>query len=81
VAEVDARMARMAMRGQLPKLPQLPRSCGPCAKCGNEATKRCGACDGVFYCSAACQNLDWPAHRAACKTARKAKEEAARAAA
>ena len=81
VAEVDARMSRVAMRGQLPKLPQLPRSCGPCAKCGNEATKRCSACDGVFYCGADCQNLDWPAHRAACKAARKANEAASRGAA
>jgi hypothetical protein len=78
VAEVNARMALSAVRGQLPKLPQLPRSCGPCAKCGNESTKRCSACDGVFYCGADCQKLDWPEHRAACKAARKAKEASSR---
>ena len=78
-AEVDARMALLAVRG--PDLPPLPRSCGPCAKCGNEATSRCSACGGVFYCSASCQQLGWPAHRAACKAARKANDAASRGAA
>jgi hypothetical protein len=65
----DLRMARSTLQrqGQLPKLPQLPR--GRCAACGEEATKRCGACAGPFYCSAACQRGNWRAHRAACKAA------------
>ena len=34
--------------------------------------KRCGACHGVVYCCREHQLEDWPAHKAACKAARKA---------
>ena len=38
-----------------------------CARCGAAgATKRCGGCKGVMYCSAACQRRHWAAHKAAC---------------
>ena len=37
--------------------------------------KRCGACGGVFYCSKGHQAEHWPAHKAACKAARKAAGE------
>ena len=33
--------------------------------------KRCAACGGVVYCSREHQVADWPAHKAACKAARK----------
>ena len=36
--------------------------------------KRCGACQQVFYCCKEHQQADWPAHKAACKAARKAAE-------
>ena len=67
----DLRMARatVELSSGPPKLPQLPR--GRCAACGNEATKRCAACNGPFYCGAACQKLHWKDHRAACKAATK----------
>jgi hypothetical protein len=67
--EEHLRMARLSLQrsGQPAKLPRLPRGC--CAGCGEEATKRCGACGGPFYCGAACQRQDWKAHRAACKAA------------
>ena len=43
--------------------------------------KHCGACRGVAYCCREHQLEDWPAHKAACKAARKAAaEEAGRAA-
>jgi hypothetical protein len=34
--------------------------------------KKCAACKTVLYCGRACQVADWPAHKAACKAARKA---------
>jgi len=38
--------------------------------------KRCSACQAVVYCSKEHQLEDWPAHKAACKAARKAKAAA-----
>jgi hypothetical protein len=38
--------------------------------------KRCSACSGVVYCSKEHQVQDWPAHKAACRSARKAAEQA-----
>ena len=35
--------------------------------------KRCAACRAVVYCSKEHQVQDWPAHKAVCKAARKAK--------
>ena len=52
------------------------RSCG-LASCGAKEAhvshfKGCGACKTVFYCCREHQLEDWPAHKAACKAARKA---------
>jgi hypothetical protein len=33
--------------------------------------KRCAACKGIVYCCKEHQLADWPAHKAACKAARK----------
>ena len=49
----------------------------PCAHCGAKEVhasqlKRCGACNDPVYCSKECQTAAWPAHKAACKAARKA---------
>jgi len=49
----------------------------PCAHCGAREVhvkqfKRCGACKGPRFCSKDCQEANWPAHKAACKAARKA---------
>jgi hypothetical protein len=38
--------------------------------------KRCSACSGVLYCCKEHQVQDWPAHKAACRAARKAAEAA-----
>jgi hypothetical protein len=61
-------VARQARRGL--------RSCG-LASCGAKEAhvshfKGCGACKTVFYCRREHQVEDWPAHKAACKAARKA---------
>lgn len=65
-------------------------SCGPgilkCALCGRPEApaterservklKRCGRCNLVYYCSAACQAADWPLHKIGCKSPPTAKEE------
>ena len=62
---VDAREARRGLR-----------SC-ELASCGAKEAhvdhfKRCGACWAVVYCCREHQLEDWPAHKAACKAARKA---------
>jgi hypothetical protein len=38
--------------------------------------KRCSACSGVVYCCKEHQVQAWPAHKAACRAARKAAEAA-----
>jgi hypothetical protein len=37
--------------------------------------KRCSACSAVVYCCKEHQVQDWPAHKAACRAARKAAAE------
>jgi hypothetical protein len=42
---------------------------GKCQKCKQSmsAPKRCSGCQGVVYCSVACQKRDWKSHRAICR--------------
>ncbi|KAG2373471.1 hypothetical protein C9374_012078 [Naegleria lovaniensis] len=41
-----------------------------CAACGKpNATKRCGGCHGVVYCSKECQVAHWKTHKVDCKKA------------
>ncbi len=49
-----------------------------CAQCGAAGSKRCGRCHERVYCSAACQQRDWPKHRSDCveKKNKKTEEEA-----
>lgn len=51
----------------------LPRDQNECEKCVKPATKKCGACGKVCYCSPACQKLDWMFHKVSCKKNRLAK--------
>lgn len=51
----------------------------PCAHCGAseihvQQFKRCSACHGkgAVFCCKACQEANWPSHKAACKAACKA---------
>ena len=67
-ASGDAAAAEAAARGL--------RTCS-LASCGSKEAhvshfKRCSACQQAFYCCREHQLADWPAHKAACKAARKA---------
>ncbi len=43
-----------------------------CDYCDEDATKKCSACKGVWYCSVNCQKEDWPDHLAWCKSYKQA---------
>jgi hypothetical protein len=45
--------------------------CSAGARRGGGPLQACGACKRVKYCCKECQTSDWPAHKAACKAARK----------
>lgn len=47
----------------IPMMTKLRR----CAFCyAPSCTTKCSVCRGAYYCSAACQNKDWPTHRRGC---------------
>jgi hypothetical protein len=53
----------------------------PCGSCGGDVDitadgVKCGACFRVQYCNRACQKAHWPAHRAACGVALRARVRA-----
>ncbi len=37
-----------------------------CVVCEHPALKKCGGCRSVRYCSAECQDIHWPVHKAHC---------------
>lgn len=37
-----------------------------CLLCGKPATKRCGGCSSVSYCSVVCQKTNWANHKVSC---------------
>jgi MYND finger len=51
----------------LEALPAILR-CACCGVCGT-TLQRCARCRSVHYCSRACQQQAWPAHRASCNAA------------
>lgn len=38
-----------------------------CPRCTEAATKICGGCKNISYCSLECQQADWPSHKCLCK--------------
>jgi hypothetical protein len=38
-----------------------------CPRCTEPATKQCGGCKSIAYCSLECQQADWPSHKSLCK--------------
>lgn len=45
----------------------IRRENNECEKCVKYAEKKCSACGQVFYCSQACQKMDWKFHKLSCK--------------
>jgi hypothetical protein len=39
-----------------------------CPRCNDIAHKACGGCKNIMYCSAECQQADWPTHKVLCST-------------
>jgi len=78
--DVAEGIAKMVAAQTAASSPELLRRCA-LATCGAKEAhvshfSRCAACKTVVYCSKECQLADWPAHRKACKAARKAADEA-----
>ena len=44
-----------------------PREKEECEVCVEHAVKMCSACSQVYYCSPACQKLDWKLHKITCR--------------
>ena len=44
-----------------------PRDKEECEKCAKPTTKKCGACGKAYYCTPACQKLDWKFHKITCQ--------------
>ena len=44
--------------------PMFPDNCGRCG--APNASKICGRCRAMHYCSAACQRADWAQHKGDC---------------
>ena len=44
----------------------FPRANEECEKCLKICEKKCSACSQVYYCSPACQKLDWKFHKVMC---------------
>lgn len=49
----------------------MPREKNVCEKCVKPASRLCSACGLVFYCSPACQKMDWKFHKVSCQKKKK----------
>ena len=81
VVEVRAELFKAANHvsalGRWPPTPQFspptgssehvksPHACQTCGRAEN--TKKCGACDKVYYCGKECQRKDWKQHKLVCR--------------
>lgn len=57
-----------AKRRPSPASTAIPKMCGACHKTST-SLKRCGSCQMIWYCGAACQTSHWKYHKAVCRSA------------
>mmetsp|Transcript_18163 Transcript_18163/g.59341 ORF Transcript_18163/g.59341 Transcript_18163/m.59341 type:complete len:620 (+) Transcript_18163:32-1891(+) len=63
-----SRMQKMDTRGRTPcAYNKCPLNLPGAVLGAAGATKRCSACRNAFYCSARCQQMDWPTHKVECR--------------
>jgi len=78
--KVKVERAKVTAARSAASAPELLRRCALASCSVKEAHvshfSKCAACKTVVYCSKTCQLADWPAHKKACKAARKAAEAA-----
>jgi hypothetical protein len=70
----DAQDRKGSGRGAHGRGPSRAKKVWACAACGTTAQEmesgrlqQCSGCRSVRYCGKACQNADWPRHKATCK--------------
>jgi hypothetical protein len=56
----------MAEKLGLPPVAAIPAQT-QCPRCEEKATRVCGGCQNIMYCSPECQQTDWPVHKSLCK--------------
>ncbi|KIY43557.1 SET domain-containing protein [Fistulina hepatica ATCC 64428] len=56
--------------------PYLTVHCSCCLKNSASALKRCTSCQTVYYCSPACQNVDWKEHKNECSALQRWRQQA-----
>ena len=67
-------------RGGRPRPPTAPRICAAPGCAATHGLHRCRGCRSVRYCSAACQQAHWRAHKAECRRLPAEQQQAAAAA-
>jgi len=50
--------------------PNLVQQDTECVICGKKNARACNRCHQIYYCSKACQEIDWSCHKLLCKTAK-----------
>eukprot|EP00088_Acartia_fossae_P027285 TRINITY_DN28025_c0_g1_i1.p1 TRINITY_DN28025_c0_g1~~TRINITY_DN28025_c0_g1_i1.p1 ORF type:complete len:455 (+),score=128.19 TRINITY_DN28025_c0_g1_i1:51-1415(+) len=73
VIEIAAQTANMEALEILlhAKRKEDKREYSECAKCKNSASKKCGGCRLVWYCTPSCQAANWRVHKPVCRLAQK----------
>jgi hypothetical protein len=72
--QLDAKHKASLATAQADVMTRGLQSCAHCSATESHVAqfKRCSACKAVVFCGKDCQLANWPAHKAACKAARKA---------
>uniref|UniRef100_K3WVW9 Ubiquitin carboxyl-terminal hydrolase n=1 Tax=Globisporangium ultimum (strain ATCC 200006 / CBS 805.95 / DAOM BR144) TaxID=431595 RepID=K3WVW9_GLOUD len=63
-------------RKPVPASPLIPKICGAC-RSTTGPLKRCGSCQLIWYCGAACQTSHWKYHKTVCRSATSSEDKEA----